>query len=124
MKTSTTVELVHLLHQWTYIQVSVSIYEQLNVYKPWSRSCRLAPPGSASHCKPGAPPAQWTYADMSVSIYDIKSSTSEVLLGVDSHHLAQPVIVDLVHLLHQWTYTQMSLSIFEHKIIHEPFFSA
>jgi hypothetical protein len=38
---------------------------------------------------------------------------SKVLLRVDSHHLAQPVIVDLVHLLHQWTYTQVSVSIYE-----------
>ncbi len=29
----------------------------------------------------------------------------DVLIRVDSHHLAQPVIVDLVHLLHKWTYT-------------------
>ncbi len=40
---------------------------------------------------------------------------SSVLLRVNSHHLAQPVIVDLVHLLHQWTYTQASVSIYDIK---------
>jgi hypothetical protein len=35
------------------------------------------------------------------------------LLRVDSHHLAQPLIVDLVHLLHQWTYKQVSVSIYD-----------
>jgi hypothetical protein len=38
---------------------------------------------------------------------------SEVLLRVDWHRLAQTLIVDLVHLLHQWTYTLVSVSIFE-----------
>jgi hypothetical protein len=38
---------------------------------------------------------------------------SNVLLRVDLHHLAQPVIVDLVHLLHQRSYTQVSVSIYE-----------
>jgi hypothetical protein len=33
-----------------------------------------------------------------------------VLLCADSHHLAQPLIVDLVHLLHQWSYKQVSVS--------------
>jgi hypothetical protein len=43
----------------------------------------------------------------------------DVLLRVDSHHLAQPLIVNLVHLLHQWTYTQVSVSIYEYYFIHE-----
>ena len=38
---------------------------------------------------------------------------SDVLLCLVLHHLAQPVIVDLVHLLHQWTYTQVSINIYE-----------
>jgi hypothetical protein len=36
-----------------------------------------------------------------------------VLLRVDSHHLTQPLIVDLVHLLHQFPYTQVSVSIYD-----------
>jgi hypothetical protein len=44
---------------------------------------------------------------------------SEVLLCVDLHHLAQPLIVDLMHLLHQWTYTKVSASIYEPYNIHE-----
>jgi hypothetical protein len=30
-----------------------------------------------------------------------------VILCVELQHLAQPVIVDLLHLLHQWTYKQV-----------------
>jgi hypothetical protein len=37
---------------------------------------------------------------------------SDILLRAVSHHLAEPVIVDMVHLLHQWTYTQVSISIY------------
>jgi hypothetical protein len=40
---------------------------------------------------------------------------SNVLLRVDWHHLAQSVIVDLVHLLDQWSYTQVSVSIYDIK---------
>jgi hypothetical protein len=39
---------------------------------------------------------------------------SEVRLRVDLNHLAQPVIVDLVHLLYQWTFTQVLVSIYEY----------
>jgi hypothetical protein len=44
-----------------------------------------------------------------------KLFTSYVLLCIDLHHLAQPVIVDLVLFLHQWTYADVSVSIYDIK---------